>query len=92
MQITELRMKKINTDSKLKAVTSVTFNDCFVVHGIRVIEGNKGLFIAMPSRKLNSGEFLDVAHPIIDDFRQKLEDAVLEEYETMADLEELVEE
>ena len=81
MQITDVRIRKIATDGKMKAIVSVTFDDQFVVHDIKVIEGQNGLFIAMPSRKANSGEFRDIAHPINAETRQKISDAVLSEYE-----------
>jgi stage V sporulation protein G len=70
----------VNTDSKMKAVVSVTFDDCFVVHDIKVIEGEKGLFIAMPSRKTSDGEYRDIAHPINRDMRSSLENAILDVY------------
>lgn len=81
MQITDVRLKKVNSGSRMKAVASVTFDNEFVVHEIKVIDGNSGLFIAMPSRKANSGEFRDIAHPINAETRQKISDAVLSEYE-----------
>ena len=64
MQITDVRIRKIATDGKMKAIVSVTFDDQFVIHDIKVIEGQNGLFIAMPSRKTPDGEFKDIAHPI----------------------------
>jgi stage V sporulation protein G len=70
----------VNTDSKMKAVVSVTFDDCFVVHDIKVIEGEKGLFIAMPSRKTSDGEYRDIAHPINREMRSSLENAILDVY------------
>jgi len=81
MQITDVRIRKISTDSKMKAIVSVTFDNEFVVHDIKVIEGKNGLFIAMPSRKTPSGEFKDITHPINTETRQKIQDAILEEYE-----------
>ena len=80
MQITDIRVRMVNTDSKMKAVVSVTFDDCFVVHDIKVIEGEKGLFIAMPSRKTSDGEYRDIAHPINRDMRSSLENAILDVY------------
>lgn len=88
MKITEIRMRKINNKSRLKAVASITFNDCFVVHGVRLIDGEKGLFMAMPSRKTRRGEFFDVAHPINNDFRIKLEKALTEQYKEITEKEE----
>lgn len=81
MQITDVRIRKISTDNKMKAIVSVTFDGEFVVHDIKVIEGKNGLFIAMPSRKTPNGEFKDITHPINTDTRQKIQDAILSEYE-----------
>jgi stage V sporulation protein G len=81
MNITDVRLKKIDNGSKMKAIASITFDNAFVVREIRVIEGQKGLFVAMPSRKTPSGEFKDIAHPINSDTRQLIQNAILEEYE-----------
>lgn len=81
MEITDVRVRKVNKDGKMKAVVSVTFDNEFVVHDIKVIEGDKGLFIAMPSRKTLDGEFRDIAHPINSSTREKIQSAVLEKYE-----------
>lgn len=81
MQITDVRIRKISEDNKMKAIVSVTFDGEFVVHDIKVIEGKNGLFIAMPSRKTPTGEFKDITHPINTDTRQKIQDAILGEYE-----------
>ena len=81
MEITDIRVRKINKDGKMKAVVSVTFDNEFVVHDIKVIEGDKGRFIAMPSRKTMDGEFRDIAHPINSVTRDKIQTAVLEKYE-----------
>lgn len=80
MEITDVRVRKVNKDGKMKAVVSVTFDNEFVVHDIKVIEGEKGLFIAMPSRKTLDGEFRDIAHPINSDNREKIQSAVLHKY------------
>ncbi len=84
MEITDIRVKKILTESsaesKMKAVVSVTFDDAFVVHDIKIIEGQEKLFTAMPSRKTQDGEFKDIAHPINREMRVKLEEAILAEY------------
>ena len=84
MEITDIRVKRIqtesSTESKMKAVVSVTFDDAFVVHDIKVIEGQDKLFTAMPSRKTQDGEFKDIAHPINRETRVKLEEAILAEY------------
>ena len=85
MEITDIRVKKILTEnsaeSKMKAVVSVTFDDAFVVHDIKIIEGQNGLFIAMPSRKMGEGDFRDIAHPLISDTRNKIRDAIFVEYD-----------
>jgi len=80
MNITDVRIRKVNTEGKMKAVVSVTFDNEFVVHDIKVIEGQEGLFIAMPSRKTPDGEFKDIAHPINSPTREKIQAAILEEY------------
>lgn len=81
MNITDVRIRKIAADGKMKAIVSVTFDNEFVVHDIKVIEGQNGLFIAMPSRKTPDGEFKDIAHPINTSTREKLQNSILEEYE-----------
>ncbi len=82
MQITDVRLRKVNSENRMKAVASVTFDNEFVVHDIKVIESQNGLFIAMPSRKTPNGEFKDIAHPINADTREKrFKKAILEAYE-----------
>ena len=81
MQITQVRIYPVNSENRTRALASVTFDNEFVVHEIKVIDGNSGLFIAMPSRKAANGEFRDIAHPINSETRQKISDAVLSEYE-----------
>ncbi|MCR5216132.1 MAG: septation regulator SpoVG [Lachnospiraceae bacterium] len=80
MNITDIRVRKIEKDTKMKAVVSITIDDVFVVHDIKVIEGEKGLFIAMPSRKSTDGEYRDVAHPINSETRKDLQDMILKAY------------
>ena len=87
MQITDIRVKKITTDGKMKAVVSVTFDDAFVVHDIKIIEGQDKLFTAMPSRKTPENEFKDIAHPINSEMREMLEKAILEKYNEVAEAE-----
>ena len=82
MDITDIRIRKINVDSKMKAIVSVTFDNCLVVHDIKVIEGADKLFVAMPSRKTPEGEYKDIAHPINTDMRESLEHSILEKYQT----------
>ena len=81
MNITDVRVRKISKEGKMKAVVSVTIDDEFVVHDIKVIEGDKGLFIAMPSRRSSDGEYRDVAHPINTSTRERLQAVILEAYE-----------
>lgn len=81
MQITEIRIRKVEAEGKLKAYVTLTFDNCFVVHNVKIIEGKTGLFIAMPSRKTSNGEYKDVAHPISPEFRTELQDRILAEYE-----------
>ena len=81
MQITDVRVRKIAAEGKMKAIVSVTFDNEFVVHDIKVIEGQNGLFIAMPSRKTPNGEFKDIAHPINTSTREKIQQSILDEYE-----------
>ena len=81
MQITDVRVRKITKEGKMKAIVSITLDDVFVVHDIKVIEGEKGLFIAMPSKKNKDGEFKDIAHPINPATRQELSDAILKAFE-----------
>ncbi|MGA2142216.1 MAG: septation regulator SpoVG [Brevinematales bacterium] len=81
MEITDIRIKKVEGENKLKAYASITFDDSFVIHNIKVIQGNNGLFIAMPSRRTRSGEMKDVAHPINSQFREKIQNAILEAYQ-----------
>lgn len=81
MQITDVRVRKVAKEGKMKAVVSITLDDEFVVHDIKVIEGEKGLFIAMPSRKASDGEYRDIAHPINSATRDRMQRIILNEYE-----------
>ncbi|MDC7232394.1 MAG: septation regulator SpoVG [Spirochaetales bacterium] len=83
MEITDIRIRKVNADGKLKAYVTVTFDESFVVHNVKIIEGDSGVFIAMPSRKTKNGVYKDVAHPINTDFRTVLQDRILEEYNNL---------
>lgn len=83
MQITDVRIRKVGKEGKMKAVVSITIDNEFVVHDIKVIEGEKGLFIAMPSRKAADGEYRDIAHPINSDTRNMIQTLILEQYEAM---------
>lgn len=83
MKISDVRIRLMqNDDTKLKAVASITIDDCFVVHDIKVLEGTQGYFVSMPSRKTPDGQYKDVAHPINTDTREQLNKAVLEAFET----------
>ena len=85
MQITEVNVRRLfNDETPMKAVVSITFDGCFAVHDIKVIEGQKGIFVAMPNRKMGDGEFKDVAHPIQQFMRDMIRDAVLAEYKKKA--------
>ena len=81
MQITDVRVRKITKEGKMKAIVSITLDDEFVVHDIKVIEGEKGLFIAMPSKKAADGEYRDIAHPINSSTRDNIQRIILESYE-----------
>ena len=82
MEITDIRIRQMSQDEKMKAVVSVTFDNAFVVHDIKIIEGTDRLFIAMPSRKTPDNEFKDIAHPINPDMREELSTAILEKYQS----------
>ena len=84
MKITDIRVRKVAKQGKMRAVVSVTFDNEFVVHDIKVIEGERGLFIAMPSKKSADGEYRDIAHPINSDTRKLLQDAILEAFDKAA--------
>lgn len=89
MQITDVRVRKVTKEGKMRAVVSITIDDEFVVHDIKVIEGEKGLFIAMPSRRATDGEYRDIAHPINSATRDRIQNLILEKYqETAAEPEE----
>lgn len=81
MNITDVRMRKIDSEGKMKAIVSVTVDDVFVVHDIKVIQGDAGLFIAMPSRRSADGQFRDIAHPINSETRAELQRLILDKYE-----------
>ena len=85
MNITDVRVRKIAKEGKMKAVVSVTIDGEFVVHDIKVIDGDKGLFVAMPSRKASDGEYKDIAHPITSATRQLLQNAIIEAYNSTPD-------
>lgn len=81
MTITDVRVRKVAKESKMKAIVSITLDEEFVVHDIKVIEGERGLFIAMPSRRAADGEYRDIAHPINSETRERIQRIILEEYE-----------
>ncbi|MCR5632276.1 MAG: septation regulator SpoVG [Eubacterium sp.] len=85
MEITDVRVRRVAKEGKMKAVVSITIDNEFVIHDIKVIEGEKGLFIAMPSRKSADGEYRDIAHPINSDTRKRIQDLILTKYEESAD-------
>lgn len=84
MQITDVRVRKVTKEGKMKAVVSITIDNEFVVHDIKVIDGEKGLFIAMPSRKAADGEYRDIAHPINSNTRERIQRGILEKYKEAA--------
>jgi len=81
VKVTDVRIRKMNEEGRMKAIVSITLDDEFVVHDVRVIEGNEGLFVAMPSKRTPSGEFRDIAHPINTEARQHIEKEVIEKYQ-----------
>ncbi len=80
MQVTDVRIRKVDDEGKLKAYVTITFDNCFVVHNVKIIEGKTGLFIAMPSRKTATGEYKDVAHPVSPEFRNEMQEKILAEF------------
>ncbi len=85
MDITDVRVRKVVTNSRMKAIATITFDDCFVVRDIKVIDGQEGLFVAMPSRKSADGQFRDVAHPIRQEFRDVIESKIIDVYNQIKD-------
>ena len=81
MQITDVRVRQITKEGKMKAIVSITIDDEFVIHDIKVIEGDKGLFIAMPSKKATDGEYRDIAHPINSSTRERIQNTILDSYQ-----------
>ncbi|HWI54936.1 MAG TPA: septation regulator SpoVG [Desulfobacteria bacterium] len=81
MNVTDVRVRKINQDGKMKAIVSVTLDDAFVIHDVKVVEGQNGLFVAMPSRKTPEGDYRDIAHPITTNAREVIQTAVLDAYQ-----------
>ena len=92
MEVTDVRLRRVNTDGRMRAIASITLDNEFVIHDIRVIDGNNGLFVAMPSKRTPDGEFRDIAHPINSSTRGKIQDAVLTEYHRLGELETELEE
>lgn len=80
MQITDIRVRTVDSEGKMRAVVSITIDSVFVIHDIKVIEGEKGMFIAMPSRKAADGEYRDIAHPINTETREELQNMILDKY------------
>ena len=81
MEITDVRLRRVNGEGRMKAIASITIDNEFVVHDIRVIDGNNGMFVAMPSKRMPDGEFRDIAHPISSATREKIQGAVLAAYD-----------
>ena len=84
MEITDIRVRKVAGEGKLKAYVTITFDNCFVVHNVKIIEGKTGVFIAMPSRKTRTGDYKDVAHPITPEFRAEMQKKILDKYDSGA--------
>ena len=80
MEVTNIRLRKVETEGRMRAIVSITLDDAFVVHDLRIIDGNNGLFVAMPSKRTKDGEFRDVAHPINVEMRAKIQDKILAAY------------
>ncbi len=85
MEITSVSVRKMDSENRMRGIASVVLDDCFAIHGIRIIEGDGGLFTAMPSRKTNDGTYHDIAHPITQECRKQFEDAIIEEYNKIKD-------
>ncbi|SDC55658.1 stage V sporulation protein G [Pelagirhabdus alkalitolerans] len=85
MEVTDVRLRSVESDSRMKAISSITLDEEFVIHDIRVIDGNNGLFVAMPSKRTPDGQFRDIAHPINANMRAKIQDAVLSKYDEVAE-------
>ncbi len=81
MEITDVRLRRVSTEGKMRAIASITINEAFVVHDVRIIDGNNGMFVAMPSKRTADGEFRDIAHPINSQTREIIQTAVIKEYE-----------
>lgn len=88
MEITDVRIKKVESPGKLRAYVSVTFDGCFVVHNLKIISGQSGVFIAMPSRRTKTGEYKDIAHPINPEFRRMVQQRILQDFEDLPEDEE----
>lgn len=80
MKITNVRIRKIEDETRLRAVASITIDDCFVIHELRIIDGKEGLFVAMPSKKVGDNKFKDIVHPINKETREQIETIVIEKY------------
>jgi len=88
MEVTDVRLRRVQTDGRMRAIAPITLDNEFVVHDIRVIDGNTGLFVAMPSKRTPDGEFRDIAHPINSDTRNKIQEIILNEYHNSSEIEE----
>ena len=87
MQVTDVRIRKITKEGKMKAIVSITLDDEFVIHDIKIIEGEKGMFIAMPSRRAGDGEYRDIAHPINSATRDRIQTIILDKFQEVMDAE-----
>ena len=89
VEVTDVRLRLVSTDGRMRAIASITLDNEFVVHDIRVIDGNNGLFVAMPSKRTPNGEFRDIAHPINSSTREMIQDSILDEYQRAGEIEEV---
>ena len=90
MEITDVRIRKVIDEGKMKAIVSITFDDEFVVHAVKIIEGQNGLFVALPSCTMNDGTFRDIAHPLLSETRYKIKNAIFAEYDRLLNSSEAV--
>jgi stage V sporulation protein G len=84
MELTDIRLKKVESDSKVRAFVSITFDDSFVIKDLKVVDGKNGLFVSMPSRKKSDGEYVDIAHPIKSEVRKRIQERILDVYQELA--------
>lgn len=89
MKITDVQFRKVVAEGKLKAYATITFDDCFVLHNVKLIEGENGIFVAMPTRKTKTGVYKDIAHPITSEFRSVMQETILSAYNVCTEMNEI---